>query len=260
MADEVIKLRDSDVDFDISVKFRSKNDELIVCIHGLGCSKEHFGYIWDFSPLKNYSILTFDLPGFGDSSKPDSFSYDLKDHAKICFMILSKYNGYGIHLVGHSMGGAIGLILADTIQGQLKSFVNVEGNLISYDSTISRKRSSLTYEAFKQKELPFILLSLEMSNEPGRKNWAESIKKSSPLGFYLSSHSLADWSDSGILLDKFKRLDCNKVYIHGDKNSFMHILTSLGKIPVASISHSGHFPMIDNPDEFYNYLADFLIN
>ncbi len=255
---EKIKIRCMNIDFEISVKFRRKNDNLIFCIHGLGCSKNNFDFIWDYRLLSDYSILTIDLPGFGDSSKPDSFSYDLKDQAEICSIILSNYKKYKIHLMGHSMGGAIGLILADMIPGQIKSFINVEGNLISQDSTVSRKKSSVTFEEFTGKELPFLILSLELSNEPGRIMWARDIKKSSVQGFYLSSRSLVEWSESGILLKKFKSLDRKKVYIHGDKNSFLKILTLLDEIPIASISHSGHFPMCDNPDDFYKYLAEFL--
>lgn len=260
MCIEKIIISYKNIDFEISIRFRNNNDNLIVCIHGLGCSMDNFDSIWDFSLLHHYSILSFDLPGFGDSSKPEAFSYDLNDHAEICAALLSKYKEYKIHLLGHSMGGAIGLILSDKMLRPLQSFINVEGNLISHDSTLSRKKSSIAFQEFKHKELPYFIRTLELSNEPGRKYWANNLKKSSPYGFYMSSRSLVDWSDSGELLNKFKGLACKKVYIHGDKNSYLKILSYLDEIPVVSIAHSGHFPMNDNPSDFYKYLADFLNN
>jgi pimeloyl-ACP methyl ester carboxylesterase len=259
MRSKIFTLIHNDIEFQISSRIRDTGHDLIFCIHGLGCAKENFNEIWGIDRLGRFSILAFDLPGFGDSSKPSNFSYDLQDQAAVCAELLANFPGRHIHLVCHSMGGAIGLILADLIPGRLKSFANIEGNLTGHDCTVSRKQSLASLEEFKKKELPGLLLITSISPEPGTRLWSRLIKKADIKSMYLSSRSLVRWSDAGMLLDKFKHLECKKIYVYGENDSFLKILTMLAPVPARSISHSGHFPMNDNPGEFYTFLADFLL-
>jgi pimeloyl-ACP methyl ester carboxylesterase len=258
MQNRTLSLTYDRIKFRISYKLRKSPGDLIFFIHGLGCAKENFDDVWDVDRLKKYSVMTFDLPGFGDSSKPDNFSFDLQDHASICAELLSAFPARNVHIVGHSMGGAIGLLLSDLIRQRLRSFINVEGNLTSYDASVSRKQSGVTFDEFKTMELPGLLLVTSLSRETGTRLWSKLIRKASARGFYLSSRSLADWSDKGILLTKFIGLNCKKIYVHGEKNSLLRVLTLLDGIPTKSIPDSGHFPMNDNPEKFYSFLADFI--
>lgn len=242
----------------LSVRMRICGNDLILFIHGLGCAKENFESVWSQNKLMAYSIIAVDLPGFGDSPGPDFFSYDLEEHAAVCCCLLADLPAYRVHIVGHSMGGAIGLILAEKIYDRLGSFINVEGNLIGQDCNVSRRKASITFEDFRKKQLPGMILSAALSDEPGRRLWSVFLKKADARGLYCSSRSLVSWSDSGELLKIFRKLKCNKVYIHGDKNSSLIILHMLEEIPVISISNSGHFPMNDNPDEFYDFIASII--
>jgi pimeloyl-ACP methyl ester carboxylesterase len=248
-----------DIQFNIALRCRKKRRELIFFIHGLGCAKEHFDDVWSFERLNEYSIMAPDLPGFGESPGHQNFSYDLQDHAEVCKQVIDHLPDVRVHIVGHSMGGAVGLLLSDMIEERLESFVNVEGNLISQAGNISRRNASATFEEFQKKRLPGMILATAISREPGMKLWSGCIKKSDKKGLYLSSRSLAEWSGSGILLEKFKGLACKKIYVYGEANSYMKVLRMLDGIPTACISKSGHFPMNDNPVEFYNTVADFLI-
>ncbi len=156
------------------------------------------------------------------------------------------------------MGGAVGLLLVDHIKERIASFIDIEGNLIGQDCTVSRQKSSISYENFKTKQLPAMIHATARSDEPGRRLWSVLMKKADPFALYRSSRSLVEWSDSGILLKQFIELSCSKVYVYGEYNSFMNILRMLGDIPTLCISKSGHFPMNDNPYEFYNSIASFI--
>lgn len=258
MSSKIIPICYNDLKFNITSKYRKNGSELIFFIHGLGCAKENFDDVWRFDRLNEYSVLTLDLPGFGDSPGPDTFSYDLHDHAEICRNVIMNLPDFRVHIVGHSMGGAVGLLLSDMIHERVESFVNVEGNLISQVGDISRRNASATFEEFQKKQLPGMIFLTAISDEPGMRLWSGFIRKSNNKGLYLSSKSLAAWSESGLLLEKFVNLDCKKVYMYGEANSFMKVLRELDGIPAVCISKSGHFPMNDNPIEFYNALADFL--
>jgi pimeloyl-ACP methyl ester carboxylesterase len=159
------------------------------------------------------------------------------------------------------MGGAIGLLTAETLGSKLKTFVNVEGNLLGEDCGIlSRKTISVPFETFSSTLFDQLQEMMARSEEKGTRLWASWCKKTAPYAFYKSAESLVAWSDSGDLLKKFQLLPVRKTYIYG-KNNF-HSLTKqlqhLQSIPSFGVARSGHFVMNDNPQDFYRVLSRFL--
>ena len=230
-------------------------NNLIFFIHGLGCAKESFDDVFLFPEFNSFSLLTVDLVGFGNSSKPQDFSYSMEDQAKICELLIAKINPTSVHIVGHSMGGAVGLLLANRISHKLVTFVNVEGNLISEDcGLLSRKTIGIPLEEFINNGFNEIKSNVRNSGDEGSMLWVKWSEKSDALGFYKSAKSLVEWSDSGKLLEMFKTLEINKAYLHGERNSHLRVLGELHGITKISISNSGHFVMNDNPREFYSEL------
>ena len=75
---------------------------------------------------------------------------------------------------------------------------------------------------------------------------------------YKSAESLVAWSDSNKLLEVFLELPYRKAYFFGDENAEHPTVTAVGDIPKVKIRQSGHFPMIDNPKEFYGELFRFI--
>lgn len=245
--------------FEISNKFRNGNDDLIMFIHGLGCSRDSFEHVWDLSEFQNYSLLSFDLVGYGDSSKYMEFSYSMEEQAELCSLLLNQFQHEKIHIVAHSMGGAIGLLLAERIKDKLASYISVEGNLIGDDcGIVSRKTVGYSFEEFENKLFDKLIMSSRFSKDNSAKLWGEMLAKCDPLAFYKSSQSLVEWSDSNKLLESFINLKVNKRYIYGDKNSQMDVLNMLKNIERISISNSGHFVMSDNPSEFYKKLHNII--
>lgn len=162
-------------------------------------------------------------------------------------------------LIRNSMGGAIGLLLAEKLSNKLISFTNVEGNLVSEDcGLLSRKTISVSFEEFRKSVFAELKSETKESNNKSSNLWLEWNEKSNTLAFYSSSESLVKWSDSRKLLAKFKNLKTKKVYFYGDKNSEMKVLNELGNIRKIEISNSGHFVMNDNPEQFYTKLGDFI--
>jgi pimeloyl-ACP methyl ester carboxylesterase len=174
----------------------------------------------------------------------------MEDQAKVLALVLDGMAFAKIHIVAHSMGGAVGLLMADKVSGRLSSFVNIEGNLIAEDcGLVSRKTAEVSFEQFRDNMFDRI-------RSKGPKPWRELSAKSDALGFYRSSVSLVEWSDNGRLLEIFQSLEAEKAYIYGDENASMEILGRLGPIGKISISGSGHFVMNDNPVEFYARLSE----
>ena len=224
-------------------------------IHGLGCCKDAFDDAFKVDEMKGFSLMAIDLPGFGKSSRPRGFSYSLEDQAEVCRRVLDQIQGNKIHIVGHSMGGAIGLLLAEKMS-KVASFIDIEGNLISEDcGLLSRKATVVSFQDFKGEVFDQLIAKIKQSREKGARLWATWNTMSDPFAFYRSAQSLVNWSDSRNLLKKLKGLAIKKAYIYGEKNTKMAVLHRLGSIKKIAISKSGHFVMNDNPQEFYKVLG-----
>ncbi len=227
----------------VAVAFRESGRDVLFMIHGLGCAKESFQPIWSHPLLNEFSILAPDLPGFGDSEKKEEFSYRLEDHARICAEILKTLGAEKIHIVAHSMGGAVGLLLPSPVLNTISTFADLEGNLVGEDcGLISRKTAAIPFEAFKQNMLPELV---RFSGSLGANTFY--IASAMPLALHQSAASLVEWSDSGELLARFKRLDCEKAYLYGEKSAGLKVLPLIDTDERIEISGSGHFLMKDNP-------------
>ncbi len=240
---------------EIVANVRDTGKYLIFLVHGLGCSKDSFHHIWNLTDFDNYSILVLDLAGFGESSKSKKFSYTMEAQAQICAEILKKFSYKKLHIVAHSMGGAVALLLPDDILNETKTFTNVEGNLIDADcGIISRKIISVPPAVFESDIFPELR---DQFNNFGKRYAA--IDSTSADAFYKSAESLVTWSDSNKLLEIFLGLPCRKAYFFGDQNVDLPTVTHVGEVQKVKIKQSGHFPMNDNPKDFYCELYKFMM-
>lgn len=236
-------------------KYRRAGGEILLFIHGLACSKESFYGAWEQKNLKKYSLLAVDLPGFGKSDRPEDFSYSLPDHAGVLYELVRKIPHKRIHLVGHSMGGAVAVLLAQKNPKRFPSLMNVDGCLGGQNGSQQQQISPPTFEEFSD------TLTLRLENakgtpaENGYKLWYQWSRSSDPFGFQKSDESLIQLTRSGKIIEAFFSLPIKKVYFYPDRDGMPRVLKNAKKIKTIQISGSGHFIMNDNPDEFYGKLA-----
>ncbi len=82
----------------------------VILLHGWGAEANTFSYVFD--RLSNtYQIYALDLPGFGLSEIPPN-AWDASDYAKLIATFYSNLNINKAHLIGHSYGGRISIVLA----------------------------------------------------------------------------------------------------------------------------------------------------
>ena len=60
MKNKIIQVTVDDHVYDISVCYRIESKDLVIFIHGLGCSKDNFKQAFAHPDYKNISLLTID--------------------------------------------------------------------------------------------------------------------------------------------------------------------------------------------------------
>ncbi len=82
----------------------------VVLLHGWGGEANSFRPVFDWLS-RFYQVYALDLPGFGLSEIPPT-AWDASDYAKFLSAFFHKLNINKAHLIGHSYGGRISIVMA----------------------------------------------------------------------------------------------------------------------------------------------------
>lgn len=246
---------------EIEYFFRRGSDKTLLYLHGGACSKEDFLEITKRTEFNNYEIVAFDFPGCGNSNYPSGAQLDIDDLVEVTHAVIQELDLHQIILVGHSMGGLIGLLYA-LRYGQIIAFVSIEGNLAPENCVFSRKAASgRSYKEFLNIKFPELQHKLASSEKIGFRKWSESLLHASPQAFYDYCPSIVRYSDDTATLKIYLDLSIPKIYMYGSENKtalkFLEIL-HIKNCQTVEIPESNHFPFYDNPNAFYAVLHNFL--
>ncbi|WP_406195807.1 alpha/beta hydrolase [Kitasatospora sp. NBC_01560] len=99
-------------------------------LHGLGASSPVYYAAAAAHPLlTGRRSLLLDLMGFGISDRPTDFGYTLEEHADAVATALDAAGLAGVEVVGHSMGGAVAIVLAHRHPRLVANLLLVDSNL-----------------------------------------------------------------------------------------------------------------------------------
>jgi pimeloyl-ACP methyl ester carboxylesterase len=240
---------------------RPGGQDLVLFLHGLGCVKENFTALWDPSELAGASLLAPDLPGHGASQglAPETWTMEGMAAAVRDLLHERQATATRLHLVAHSMGGAVGLLVVERTPIPLASFVNVEGNLVASDcGLLSRRAAEMELEAFREQSYARMKARARTAEDPGLRAWAGWTDACPAEAFHATAKSLVAWSDGGRLLKIFRGLEAEKAYVCGARSANPVVLADLEGIPIYRIADCGHFVMIERPGEFAAVLGEAL--
>lgn len=96
--------------FEIAYLEGGKGEPLLL-IHGFGGDKDHFTRV-SAKLTRRYHVVIPDLPGFGESSRPDGATYSIDEQVDRLRALAHKLGLSRFHLGGNSMGGGIALAYA----------------------------------------------------------------------------------------------------------------------------------------------------
>ena len=228
-------------------------------IHGLQSRKETFDiYLKNFSPKTKRSLISLDLVGFGQSDKPENFGYDLLDQVTKIKKLLYELEIKDLIIIGHSYGGMIGTKLLQCEDLEIKSIINLEGNLVEEDCGESINVANMTFSKFQDY---FDLLKGELAASDNRSDIfrGESLNQIPTEVFYKTSKTIVNWSKSGDLYNLFNDSPIPKLLITGSNSSYFS-KPKRDNIEHVTIDDATHFMLSEKPFEVYACIEKYLID
>ncbi|KXH32119.1 hypothetical protein CSAL01_04211 [Colletotrichum salicis] len=257
---EELSLVINNVNLDISTVRRDGSLDPILFLHGFGSTKEDFTDVTHHTALSEYPIIGYDAPGSGASTSSDYNVISMPFLVAVAEAVLDAYKIKRFHLVGHSMGGLTGLLLAQRNPSAVLSFVNIKGNLAPEDCFLSRQIFDFPASDTEMFITAFIE-RIRRSPDYGNGIYAASFRaKVRPEVVRPTFETMVHYTDNGDLLKVLERLPFPKVFMFGvyyNKLSYLSQISQAG-VELAEIPNSGHFIMYSNPTAAWDLIAKFL--
>ncbi len=234
----------------------------ILYIHGLGESGLGFENLIQDPRLNRWPHLVPDLPGYGRSAWSEA-PLGLDAQADLLGRWLEGRGDAPVVVVGHSMGGVVGLMLCERFPQAVRAFFNVEGNVSIHDCGFSSKVGDHSLEGLLADGLDTILEGIYRAGRedlPLRGYYA-SMRLCDPRLLHRNSLELVALSTEEQLAARQGALSIPHAYVLGSpRGTGAHsqaLLTAAG-VPWYAIEGAGHWPFLDQPDAFLDHLVNFL--
>ncbi|MBO9582679.1 MAG: alpha/beta hydrolase [Flavobacterium sp.] len=241
----------------------SGKGKAIVLLHGFLENKKMWAeYIELFS--EKYRVVAIDLLGHGDS---DCLGYvhTMEDNANAVNAVLENLNIEKAIIVGHSMGGYVGLAFAELHPEKIQKLVLL--NSTSKEDSEERKLNrTRAIKAVKQNYVSFVSLAIaNLFSENNRTRLAEEIEKVKTEALKTPLQGIIA-SQEGMKIRKDREELVRKnlfpiILILGKKDPVLNYEESLSQIEDTTAElvsfEDGHMSQIENNEELKTVLLDF---
>jgi len=234
----------------------------ILWLHGLGESGLCFERIVQHPSLAGWRHLVPDLPGYGRSAWP-SRPVALPDLAsRIAGWLASRGDPPAV-VVGHSMGGVLGLLMADRHPSCVRALLNVDGNVTLDDCRYSSAAARWELEDFVRSGFDHLRDEIyhDGLDDPAHRGYYASLRLADPEVFHQHARNLVALSAAGDLARRMAAMPMPNRYLagepHGASPRSVEALIAAG-VPRSTVTPSGHWPFIDQPEAFAHLLGQFL--
>lgn len=234
----------------------------MLVIHGLGESGLCFEGLTAHPRFAGRRRLIPDLPGYGRSLWPDQ-PRGLEEAADDLAAWLQWRKERPVVVLGHSMGGVIALLLAERHPGLVSGLIDVDGNKSMGDCSFSGPASHLSEDQFLR--LGFGQLQEKVfrgaAGDPALRGYYVSMRLCDPRTFYRQSRELVELSRTETLARRLAQLPKPVLFLAGVPGGAAPRTLELiaeAKVPCLKIGPSGHWPFIDQPDQFTGAIQNFL--
>lgn len=242
--------------------------DTIIMVHGFGGSKDNWLYLAKyFTP--NYRVIIPDLPGFGDSSKPQNAKYNNMSQAERLNLFAKELKLTKFHLVGNSMGGNIVGNYAADYPEMVKTLALFDA--AGVDAPIKSELALLMEKGINpliitdvndyDKFLEFVCVKPPKLPSFIKQYLAKQAVEAGPLNKKIFNDMLPDRL---ILESKLNKITAPTLILWGDSDKVINISSvqifekNIKSSKSVIIKECGHVPMVEKPEETASIYQDFL--
>lgn len=239
----------------------------IVLIHGFGADKDN--WVRFAKPLtKTYRVFAPDVPGFGDSSKIKTASYDMPAQVRRMHNFFRAIGLKQFHIAGNSMGGLIAGLYAAAYPGEVLSL-----GLFDPGGVTNREESGIARE-WKAGRNPLVVGSREdydrmlnfMFVDPPLipfwvKSWlADQAIQSKEFNDYIFSQV----KPGDQLEREMGKISAKTLVLWGDTDRIFPVSSAavlgagIKNSKVVIMKDCGHLPMLERPGEAAGHYLKFI--
>jgi len=160
-----------------------------------------------------------------------------------------------IHLVAHSMGGTIALLLPPRTLARFESLILVEPRLMKSSCGIAAETALGDIRHFASDVLPAFRQRVSRDAQTSFDLGRADIK-----AFYEGACSLIEHTQGDEMLQRFRSVPCNKAFVYGGLNQHLEELRLIDEKFQFEVPDAGHFTMYDEPQVFYRLLSELISN
>lgn len=227
----------------------------ILFIHGLGESGLCFEHLLNRPELSDWRLLIPDLPGYGLTPLIDEAPLSLIEHADWLAGWLRRNDAVPAVILGHSQGGVLALLMAERHPEVVASVIDVDGNKSLDDCVFSGRAMKWDRQAFLDGGFDKLR---ELVRRRGLKYRAQagyhtSLLMADAATYHQNSSELQEMSIREDMAARLAALDVPAVYIAGvpdGASARSHELLAAAGVESIGIEPSGHWPFIDQTDDF----------
>ncbi len=203
-----------------------------------------------------------DFLGAGFSDKPEDFGYSVEEHARAVAWLLDQLAWQGCTVIGHSMGGAVAIMLADERPDLVQRLVLAEANLDAGGGILSTSVAAASEQEFVAAGYPALLDATRQRITAEDRSLGVALgmwQIAAPHAFHRSAVSLVAGTQPS-WRERLYALTIPRQYIFGElslPDPDLEVLPAHG-IQTAIVAGAGHGMMVENPDGFAAAVLDFV--
>ena len=228
--------------------------ETVVLLHGWGAESNSFTPIFEWlSP--SYRVYALDLPGFG-LSEPPLTGWNATDYARCLSAFFDKIGIDKAHLIGHSYGGRISIVMA------AEAPENVD-KLILVNSAGLKRRNAKYYMRVSLSKIGRLLRRCGTFGN----NWADTLSERAGSTDYRNAGTMRATLVKSVKQDLrplLPKIRASTLLIWGENDKDTPI--SFGKImekeipdtELVILKDAGHFSYLDQFPQFRQHVTTFL--
>lgn len=233
----------------------------LLFIHGLGESGLCFEHLLDAPELAGYRLLVPDLPGYGRSPWLAVGPQGLADQADFLAHWIKEKQAAPAVIIGHSMGGVVALLMAEQYPKLVTAVVDVDGNKSPDDCVFSSQAARYDLATFAS--VGFDQLRARIHDlgikDTAQRGYYVSLRLADPATYHRNSLELVEMSVQQDMARRLAALPVPSVYIAGSPGGASvpsrELLQAAG-VNLRDVTPSGHWPFIDQPQDFLAVLTE----